>query len=540
LHIEALNQQGQIDPNFNESGNLYVLAPPRVGNQYINPNTIQFNNGVAETYVRIYLADTVRIILSTPSITDTSQPMVVTPGTYTHILLLWPGEIYEPGTMTGRSGQPDPSWYITTDTVQFSVLLTDSFYNQVVISDTVSFQCLNQDSLNIYAQLPQNVIVGVGVDTLSFIPRVASVDVKVIIYSNTIQGVEDTSTSIQVLPGEAKYLIPVLPGETLLPGDTTGASSRHRPGKKGAPSNQIIDRPFNVDVYVVDAAFNVVQTLGPVSGHSVDVIAYDQYNNRVGSTDGPKTIDNAITTFTVTIPFSGIYNVFVQDITDPAYNTPWFTKLTVESRAGSMNTWASPSKINVGQSSQIYAQVYTYSGRVLPGKTVYYKLIRGKGTLSPTSVPTDNRGKAYSVYRASETAQGDTALIRVRADTIFDTVQVVVAGVKVRRAFDIYPNPFIITKHGLVSISYKLLRRRDASLSKVKISIFTPLGELVWEKTIPVGAQGARLGEINTVYWNGKNGTGSYVSTGMYDVYVSLYRGGNIYKQFHKLLGVVR
>jgi len=81
-----------------------------------------------------------------------------------------------------------------------------------------------------------------------------------------------------------------------------------------------------------------------------------------------------------------------------------------------------------------------------------------------------------------------------------------------------YPNPFRAGREA-VNLSYVL----DADAA-VRITIYTLLGDVVRELSLPAGAAGGTRG-LNEVPWDGRNGRGDTVRPG---VYVARIEGGGV------------
>jgi hypothetical protein len=91
-----------------------------------------------------------------------------------------------------------------------------------------------------------------------------------------------------------------------------------------------------------------------------------------------------------------------------------------------------------------------------------------------------------------------------------------------------YPNPFHAGTEAIL-LSYVL--GQDAA---VKVSIYTLLGGLVREISLPAGGQGG-AGGLNEVPWDGRNGKGELVRPG---VYVARIDGPGVSEQIK--VGVLR
>jgi hypothetical protein len=91
-----------------------------------------------------------------------------------------------------------------------------------------------------------------------------------------------------------------------------------------------------------------------------------------------------------------------------------------------------------------------------------------------------------------------------------------------------YPNPFRAGRQAV------LLAYRLAADASVHVSIYTLLGDLVRELSLPAGSAGGARG-LNEVPWDGRNGKGDLVRPG---VYVARIEGGGVNEQIK--VGVLR
>ncbi|MFH1369035.1 MAG: kelch repeat-containing protein [Elusimicrobiota bacterium] len=76
-----------------------------------------------------------------------------------------------------------------------------------------------------------------------------------------------------------------------------------------------------------------------------------------------------------------------------------------------------------------------------------------------------------------------------------------------------YPNPFAAGRQS-TRIRYTLTESSDVTLK-----VYTLMGDLVWQKNIPAGTEGAQgqpAGRTNEVFWDGKNGSQQVSANGMY------------------------
>jgi len=73
----------------------------------------------------------------------------------------------------------------------------------------------------------------------------------------------------------------------------------------------------------------------------------------------------------------------------------------------------------------------------------------------------------------------------------------------------------------------------------VTMSLHTLSGGLVLERTFSAGSVGGRQG-LNEITWDGKNGDGSYVSSGGYILDIQAQGGGETLHHMRRKIGVVR
>lgn len=99
----------------------------------------------------------------------------------------------------------------------------------------------------------------------------------------------------------------------------------------------------------------------------------------------------------------------------------------------------------------------------------------------------------------------------------------------------IVPNPLSAVE-GEASISYTL---PDTSIDRVYYEIFDLFGNLVLKREFVSGEEGAKSGELNTVFWNGINGRGERVATGVYTVFIRAFQGTRLIFMAKGRIGVV-
>ena len=205
---------------------------------------------------------------------DISGLTTVIPAAYSKLLVLLPGETYNPGTTSGKINTPTS---ITSgQTVDVQVRATDAYSNTITsISDVVS---LSSNDVN--ATMPGSVSLSGGVATFNGVSLVTAGS-RTLTANDATNAKTGTSASLTVSPGAYSKLLVRLPGETLAPGTATG--------KTGTATAIDAGTAVTAAVFAVDAYNN------RVVGNS-DIIA-------ITSTDA-----NATLPASAALPASGTRN----------------------------------------------------------------------------------------------------------------------------------------------------------------------------------------------------------------------------------------
>lgn len=166
-------------------------------------------------------------------------------------------------------------------------------------------------------------------------------------------------------------------------------------------------------------------------------------------------------------------------------------------------------QIQANNTARITAEVFDANNNRVSGQAVDMSIINTETTFSrlddPESTTTDASGIAYRTFYAG--AQNLRHIIRAVAGGLTADLTMMVT---VTNEGGVYPNPFNPQRGQSAHIDYGLTK--DAP---VKIYVYTLLGDLVWSKDIPAGAEGGHTG-VNSVLWNGNNDNGVQVANGGY------------------------
>ncbi|MBA7511961.1 hypothetical protein ES705_03960 [subsurface metagenome] len=334
---------------------------------------------------------------------------------------------------------------------------------------------------------------------------------------NDYSGHIGQSNNFNVLPNDPATLLSIVPNETYDPGTQTG--------KSGSVSVQNAGVQFNINIYLTDNWFNLINTVN----HLIDVIPSDQFvpQSQIQLSNGTFTLPfafrtagtqqrlyfNDITQSAITpdtsswIPVSpGSYSTLLiilpgethepGDTTTTVVNTPGKTGDPTDQYAGSAFTvmvYASDTMWNKTSSG---SQVQLYSDFSFNNP-------------SPESL--SNGAAQFMVYF---TFAGSNQNLWAEDDTIssyrnYLNILMEIDTTVVPDSFMAYPNPMGIETQHMV-FAYSL----DAACDVI-IAIYDPFGNLVKETNINSGDAGARAGR-NYWIWYGDNDEGQRVASGIY------------------------
>lgn len=353
---------------------------------------------------------------------------------------------------------------------------------------------------------------------------------------NDYLGHTGQSNNFNVLPNDPATLLSIVPDETHDPGTQTG--------KLGDVGAQNAGVQFNINIYLTDNWFNLIDTIN----HLIDVISSDQFvpQSQIQLSNG-----------TFTLPFTfrtaGTQRVYFNDITNPSIKSDT----------------SSPINVNAGAYSSLLV--------ILPGETHLPGDTTSENSSTPgkSDVPNDQyAGSAFTVMvYATDTMWNKTpasgSQVQLYSDFSFNNpspenlsngeaqflVYFSFAGYQnlwaeddtissyrnylnilmeidttvVPDSFIAYPNPMGIETQSMVFAYYL-----DSSCDVI-IAIYDPFGNLVYQREIAPGGAGARAG-LNRWIWYGRNDEGQRVASGAY--YVVIKGWTHTATIFHKKMKV--
>ncbi len=506
IKIEAV-EGGSVISDYNKTAQLTTNKEQGVY-RYILPEEIQFNAGVYEGNVEITLAVSgISIKCFNSDATGESNSFDVAAGDFANILLLLEGETPLPGTDKAKEGNAE----ITAgDTINAVILLTDKYYNKVS-SESASVALSSTDPFFI------------GVDTVDVHD---STSVKISLRTvkegsvssnwsvNAKYESMESSSGVKVNVGSFTNLILLLPGESLLPGDTSSFSSLSSPGKDG-PAEITYQQgvPCTLYVYATDKCWNWKK------GETGNITITDQLNRPMEIVESPVLDDGSARSI---IKFSDAqdYNIQPEMMGKVSYRS----KIKVLPGVNSITLKAKFDPIQANAGDSIFVQI----DPVANGVAVSFSIIKGSenASLTDTLVYTDHDGMAYTVF----TAQKDGVYtIKASTNGVDTTLNITVSS---SSTISLNPNPFYPSNDTAeVEISYPIQRLANS----VTFYVLDGNGEIVYKKFFSSGSPETAEGRPS-IMWDGMNGRGLKVPSGVYLIAVRIEDSDGIHVYRDKIM----
>ncbi|MEO0077694.1 MAG: hypothetical protein ABIK86_01655, partial [candidate division WOR-3 bacterium] len=311
----------------------------------------------------------------------------------------------------------------------------------------------------------------------------------------------DSSTAFSVVPGSFAEVLLVVPGETLLPGDTASRPWQ-TPGKSGTPAVQFLRTPFPVWVYPTDACWNVIT--GP--GDTVFLRSDFSFDFTPGAAEL-----RAPAEFSVQFNYPGP-NQDLWCIAQQSGKTSYRTRLDVRA-LGSRLFVSAAETVPAGKPESIRVRVLDANDQPIVAALVRSSVFQGNGDILDPELLTDTLGNAIVRFIATRARMAEQDSIRITSGNATATIGIYVditdSAVMNGRAIA-FPNPFGLD-HQRTEISYYLQNSSDITLN-----IYDPFGNPVWTRRFRRGEDGARAGLNRRIYWDGTNQRGHRVASGVY------------------------
>ena len=457
---------------------------------YVEPQLINFYQGVCRRKVRVSIADTLHLRCDASGVVGLSNPITVIPNIPSRLLITCPGESIAPGSPTGLF-LSTPQSQTAGNGFTVKVYMVDQCFNPVQgRTDMIYFS-----SSDCFARLTDgNLVDGRGVFPVTL--RRAGTQ-KIYVRTDNVSIRPDTSSSFDVFAGSFANLILLLPGEQLLPGDTTSKSTQ-TPGKSGAPTRQYLKEPFMVRVIATDDCFNRVS-------NGTDTV---ELNSDFSISSDPiqaPLFDSTV--FALTFDSAGEnQNVWTIGRHFESYRS----LLNIEAKTERI-TSVHPESVRAGSIVNIEATLFDANDHPIRGKYTHFKVVKGSGVMLDSFGMTDTLGTTRVRFVCNSASGSEMDSITIQADDYTFDIGIFIEGdpVVLEGKVIAFPNPFGYNQDR-TEIQYIL-----PTSCNITMAIYDPFGNPVLTKEFNQGEEGAKYG-INKVYWDGKDGKGRNVANGIY------------------------
>ncbi len=361
-------------------------------------------------------------------------------------------------------------------------------------------------------------------ETVQFSNGVWSGNVSVSLAADTMSLICDDrgghtgfSNQFQVRSNIPTQLLSVLPGQMYTPGLS--------PGRVNPPAPQTAGGQFNITVFITDDWFNIVDTVNhTISYSSTDSFAVQAQIQLVNGmvslpfafrTAGPQHrlfFDDVTSTFITPDTSSqlaispGSYMSLLV-ILDGETQLPGDTTSTTLATPGK-NGEAQDKYVNEDFGVLVYATDSMWNRTSATGYAIQ---LRSHYPFSNPSPENLENGEAQFTVSFS-TAEDNTSLwVEDNSNSITSDQNYldIIDTTVVPDSFYAYPNPIGIEGNTMNFVYYL------SGSCNVIFAIYDPFGNLVYKKDIVPGSKGAH-GGLNEIPWNGRNGEGERVATGLY------------------------
>jgi hypothetical protein len=432
---------------------------------------------------------------------NTSSQVLVTGGAFARVLILAPGEIVAPGTVTGRAGTATDQSINYAFTV--TILATDQWWNPVNgVTDVVHLT--SGDPL---AQLPPNQAMVDGTAQMSL--RLSTGGFQQITVSD-VTNPSKTGSTTQV----------------------RAISSGFHLEASVTPSTARAGEPFTLTVKVTNDAGSVIQ--------EINSFVTVQVQNAGSGAAGQGTLlttqfqllqgqRNVSETYTFAEPIIIIAH-------DDAGNAPATSNVITitPGQPTAIRLTSDPTWVGGNRHATIISRVVDDFENGVPDLPMAFTLLSGTGTLGTADSMSDATGYARADFLSPRNPEHD--VIRATSGSLTRDLDLEVAFVDPNAAGGTaysYPNPFHPPGQP-ATIAYKI--DDDAN---VTLRVYTQTGKLVLREDFARGTAGGQAG-LNQFVWDGKNGKGELVSSGGYIVLIEAQGTGETLHVIRRKIAVIR
>lgn len=342
VRIDAINSDGKVVANYNEEIILFAST----GNGTLSRTGVRLTNGSwegelsttrADGAVAIFAAD----LVEPPNThTGSSSFFAVVPDSLVGWQIVYPGQTITPGLQFGFNSAPTPQ--AAGDSIHIVVRAVDAFWNTVPgVQDSIAFSATDR-----FAVLPDSAKLENGLVETAVVFRAASNQQLAVRSVSRPELPAATSEFIEITPNVFSQLLTLLPGETLLPGDTE-VDPNKTPGKANEAAFQTTKLPFEVQVYAIDDFYNHVPGTPP------DVVSLIVTDGDAAITPSDTVLVNGSATFRVTLSQGGNQVIRAQNLSDSNIDESMNTVVRVLSGGLHYEVVLSSGTVTAGESFQM-------------------------------------------------------------------------------------------------------------------------------------------------------------------------------------------
>lgn len=471
-----------------------------------NVNTVLFAHGIANVDIEARMATSdMRLIVGSGSVVDTSNSFVVNHGEINRTLILLPGEKATPGTAPGKNSANIISQISGVPVFPCTLRVTDKWWNPVTENATVTL--VSNDTFAVLNN-PHNLNGGVQQTSITFRTVACPLPSPPIVRDTVTATATDLNSDksiVIVASGAFNKLLQVLPGETNVPGSSTG---------KTGDAVVTAYKQFTAKVYECDAAWNEAF---PILNHRVTTwcdIGAGKYK-----TDTVTVNSGGGVTLHITLnptPGSGavVYTIRAVDLDDDS-KTSNTTSIQVLRVPDSLSVVAERDTVALGLEMPITATAFG-GGQRFSNTKINFRIIpvEGDGTLNEYTGYTDGSGNYQVTFTGTKPGAVYAQALSDLDSTVTDSIRFVVIT---SESISFYPNPWRRSEKATATILYTL----NKDVSSVTLLITDMSGNIV-KKADFKEAEGDRetLSGPHYIEWDGKNMKGEKVASGMYIVRV--------------------
>ncbi|MBA7520665.1 hypothetical protein ES705_12761 [subsurface metagenome] len=284
--ITAQDQYNNTVLSFNQTASLTSTT----GGETFIPTTATFISGQSIINVIIYKATfpgTAKLTCIYGGKSGESNPFVVNLGPYAKLVLILPGQTYEPGNIAeqGKSGAPFP-YTVDNPPIETIVYAVDQYWNKVHPSDPEPWvEITMEEPTHRLGVDPVNPWTLSNGEATFWTTLMTAATGQVLIATDLATSINDSST-IDVNPGAFDKLQIIAPDEIPDPGSELG--------KIGVVQSQVAGVSFDLTVRAVDQHWNLIPA---INGESIDLISVIDIGLDARYT--PKPFVAGVTNFTI-------------------------------------------------------------------------------------------------------------------------------------------------------------------------------------------------------------------------------------------------